>query len=131
MKAKDAMSDDNTYGRLATLLMLYRSPKPPGVAGSEPDWKETHRRNILALVAEKLPSGGGFDNGTQLDLDASTPDKLVFTTAFQHMSDHGYYDGWTEHTVTITPSFIGGVTVKVSGKNRNDIKDYIAEVFHL
>jgi hypothetical protein len=46
------------------------------------------------------------------------------------MNDSGYYDGWTEHVVTVTPSFIGGFNIRVSGRNRNDIKGYIAESFH-
>jgi hypothetical protein len=44
------------------------------------------------------------------------------------MNDTGYYDGWTEHTVTVTPSF-SGINIRVSGRNRNDIKDYIHETF--
>lgn len=40
----------------------------------------------------------------------------------------GMYVGWTEHTITVTPSFIG-LNVKVSGRNRNEIKDYIADHF--
>lgn len=46
------------------------------------------------------------------------------------MNDAGYYDGWTEHTITVTPAFIGGFELSISGRNRNDIKDYISEVFN-
>lgn len=44
------------------------------------------------------------------------------------MNDAGMYDGWTEHVITILPSF-SGITISVSGSNRNDIKDYLAETF--
>lgn len=75
------------------------------------------------------PHGSGFDNGTMLDFDKSGGAKLVFTTAFHHMTEHGYYSGWTEHTVTVTPAF-DGFDLKISGRDRNDIKDYIADVFN-
>ena len=79
-------------------------------------------------VSEYLPSGSGFNSGSRLDTDKTTQEKLVFTTSFQHMDDQGYYTRWTEHTVTVTPSFFG-LNIKVSGRNHRDIKDYIAECF--
>ena len=39
------------------------------------------------------------------------------------------YDGWTEHTVTVTPSF-SGFNMRISGRNRNDIKDHMHETFY-
>jgi hypothetical protein len=46
------------------------------------------------------------------------------------MDDVGYYDGWTEHTLTVRPSLAFGIDLKFSGRNRNQIKDYLHEVFH-
>jgi len=46
------------------------------------------------------------------------------------MDESGGYGGWTEHYVTVTPTFTG-IDIKVSGKNRNEIKDYIAEAFEV
>ena len=80
------------------------------------------------ISAEILPSGSGFNSGTRFDIDKSTMDKLVFHTSYHHMSEHGYYTKWTDHTVTVTPSF-HGFNIKVSGRNHNDIKEYIAESF--
>jgi hypothetical protein len=76
-----------------------------------------------------LPHGAGFDAGTSLDESQSHADKVIFHTSFHHMNDAGYYDGWTEHTVTVTPSLIHGINLRVSGRNRNEIKDHIAESF--
>lgn len=59
----------------------------------------------------------------------STPNRIVIDTAFHHMNDGGYYDGWSEHSVIITPSLVWGYEIRVTGRNRNDIKDYIAETF--
>lgn len=94
------------------------------------DLKEAAKACANAWVRHQLPSGSGFDSGTELDWNRSTEDKLVFTTAFHHMNDSGMYDGWTRHNVTVTPSFHHGCNITVSGQNRNDIKDYIAEIFH-
>ena len=90
----------------------------------------TRRGSIDATeeTAGYLPSGSGFDNGTQLDTEKSNPQKLVFKTAFHHLSQHGFYTKWTDHTVTVTPSFYG-INIKVSGRDHNGIKDYIAECF--
>ncbi len=93
------------------------------------EWSDRHEVCINALVKEHMPSGSGFDNGTPINLEASNGEKLVFTTAYHHMNEGGYYDGWTEHTVTVTPSFMGGFSLKISGRDRNDIKDYIGESF--
>lgn len=92
-------------------------------------WLDVHADRISELVKEWLPSGGGFDAGTKMQLTESTAERLVFTTAFHHLSNHGYYDGWTEHKVIIKASLAHGFDIQVSGRNRNDIKDYIAETF--
>jgi hypothetical protein len=86
-------------------------------------------RELEALIRDRMPGGSGFDNGTTLDDDATRTDKLVFRTAFHHMDESGGYDGWTEHTVIVTPAF-GGFDIRVTGRNRNDIKAYIADTFH-
>ncbi len=78
-------------------------------------------------IMQDAPSGSGFDSGTQLD-DKSTPKKLIFDTSYHHMNEAGFYIGWTDHSVIITPGF-RGVDVCVTGKNYNGIKDYIGDVF--
>ena len=93
------------------------------------EWEVRHEDQLRKYERNRLPSGGGFDAGTTIDREKSGLDRLVFQTSFHHMSEHGYYSGWTEHVVTARPSFLG-LDIKVSGPNRNDIKDYIAETFH-
>ena len=84
------------------------------------EWTEKHSEHLKRLV-DNLPSGSGFDNGTQIELLSDT--KAVFLVSFHHM------DGWTDHTVTVKPTF-SGLSISVSGKNKNDIKEYIAETFY-
>ena len=92
------------------------------------EWESRHKDTINRIVKNCLPSGSGFDSGCTVDLDKSTGDKIIIHTSFHHMNDGGYYAGWTEHIVTVTPAFTG-IHISVSGRNYNDIKEYIAETF--
>jgi hypothetical protein len=85
-------------------------------------------RQLMALA----PSGSGFDNGTRVDVDGEGDDDIsesraVFVTAFHHMRD-GMYVTWTKHRVFVRPAFTG-LDIRVTGQNRDGIKDYIGEVF--
>ena len=113
-----------------TLARLLSSNGGPEINAHHQEWFARHEDRIESLVREHVPSGSGFDSGTTLDLESSHADKLVFQTRFHHMNDGGYYDGWTEHTIVVTPSFIGGFSLRVSGRNRNDIKEYIGDTFY-
>lgn len=96
------------------------------------EWFHKHHDAILALVRDHLPSGSGFDSGTAIDglehVD-SKRDELRFSTFFHHMNDSGMYDGWSEHCIVVRPSLAHGFTLRVAGRDRNGIKEYIAEVF--
>jgi len=92
------------------------------------EWFARHTETIEKLVSEHMPSGSGINAGTTIFLGLSTPEKLMFRTSFQHMEE-GSYDGWTEHTITVKPSLAFGIHITISGPNRNEIKDYLHEVF--
>lgn len=94
--------------------------------GMDPDQSEAIMDELRQFVCMTAPSGSGFDNGTQLLV--AERKRLVFGTAYHHLDDSGYYTGWTEHKVVVTPRF-GGFDLRVTGRNRNGIKDYIADVF--
>lgn len=83
----------------------------------------------ISDLEKRLPYGSGFDNGSHVDLEKSTGEKIIITTDFHHMDENGYYDGWTEHKIIVTASLQWGFKIKVTGKDRNGIKDYIAEQF--
>ena len=86
------------------------------------DWQET-----IDTIMETAPSGSGIDCGTKLHED-STGGRLVFVSEFHHMNEGGYYDGWTEHRIIVTPTF-SDFDIRVTGRNRNEIKDYLADVY--
>ncbi|ARK07572.1 hypothetical protein LAV_00197 [Sphingobium phage Lacusarx] len=93
------------------------------------DWHAIWSDRISTLCREELPSGSGI-SATSFDWLASRPDRLVFLTSFHHMHESGYYDGWSDHSAIVTPSFLGGFDIRMTGRNRNDIKDYLAETLH-
>jgi hypothetical protein len=76
-----------------------------------------------------LPSGSGIDCGTELDRAACKPGKLVFTFSYHHMNEAGMYDGWTEHTLIVTPSF-DGIDLRITGRDRNQVKEYLYDIYH-
>lgn len=91
---------------------------------------ENVREEVEGKVHSYLPRGSGFDVGTKLDWDRSNKNRLVFTTEFHHMNDVGMYDGWTAHDVFVNPDLCFDFTLRVTGRNRNDIKDLIHEQFN-
>lgn len=118
------------YSELASRVDAIRTLDKAYNGEDKTGWIAKHSDAIRSLIAQHMPSGSGFDNGTQIDFDSCHADRLVFTTSFHHMNDVGYYDGWTDHTITVTPSFIGGFNLRISGRNRNDIKEYIHQAFN-
>jgi hypothetical protein len=114
----------SVYSRIASLLVAIANCEKSGNA----EWRLKHKDTIEGLVREHMPSGSGFDAGTTLDFGNSSANKLVFVTAFHHMNDQGGYCGWSYHGVIVTPTF-SGVNVRVTGRDKRDIKSYICEVF--
>jgi hypothetical protein len=118
------------YKALARLVGAYHRCLSPDANESQRSWADKHRDRVEELVKEHMPSGSGFDSGTKLDLDESTENRLVFHTSFHHMNENGFYDGWTEHSVHVTPHLAFDFRLRITGRNRNDIKDYMHDLFH-
>jgi hypothetical protein len=114
------------YQQIARSLQAMRNCKASG----NDEGLVKHRERIESLVINKLPSGSGIDNGVTMNFFDSNPNKLVFDFAFHHMNDVGCYDGWTDHTLTVTPDLAFGFSMKISGTDRNSIKDYLHDTFH-
>lgn len=93
-------------------------------------WFERHSKRLELIEENCLPSGSGIDNGCSIDLVRSKPDRLVIETSFHHMNDGGYYDGWTEHEVIVTPSLQFGLNLRITGRDKRDIKNYLYDVFY-
>lgn len=86
------------------------------------DMGAQHSQSLLELT-QLLPSGSGIDNGTTFDNARSSDSVLRFNTSFHHM------DGWTDHVISVRPAF-EGMDITVAGRDRNQIKEYLAAEFH-
>jgi hypothetical protein len=122
-QTKTDMTQTINVKELANAIAAYKNCKASGNV----EWAEKHLEKIEG-ICNNLPSGSGFDAGTEILLDKCTPNRLVFFTEFHHLSD-GYYVGWTKHNVIVEPSF-SGFHISITGRNFNDIKEYISDVFN-
>jgi hypothetical protein len=93
------------------------------------EWFEKHGDMAEKLAKDFMPSGSGIDSGTNIDLDESTAEKLVFYFGYHHMDENGMYSGWTEHKLIVTPSLQFGISLRITGRDRNHVKEYLYEVF--
>ena len=91
------------------------------------EWKGKHEERINNLL-QLLPSGSGIDAGVNFDWAGSKKDKLIFTFGYHHLNEVGYYDGWTQHKLILTPSF-SGYDMKITGADKNMVKDYLYDTF--
>lgn len=115
------------YVALARAIGAHKRCKESG----RTEWEAKHADRIAQLARRFLPSGSGLDLTPAVDVERSTEERIVICRAdYHHMSEHGYYDGWTAHEVTVRPSLAFGFRLSISGRDRNEIKDYLHDVFH-
>ena len=93
------------------------------------EWRANHWNTIIELCRDELPSGSGVDCGTKFDFDASCENKMVFSAQYHHMDENGMYDGWTSHQIIVRPSLVYGLDIRITGRDRNQIKEYLHEIF--
>lgn len=121
---------ETILSRLASTLDALHSCERAQAEGQDRSrWIARHGETLDALDA-LLPSGSGCDNGSKVDRSRPLSKGLLIETAFHHLSTHGFYTGWTDHKITFHPTLYGGPTIKVSGRDRNEIKDYLGDVFY-
>jgi len=117
------------YQVIATAVQARINCGRPNTAGTiNQEWFDRWTKTIEEETAE-LPSGSGIDSAPKFDFDASTPEKLVFNFGYHHMNESGMYDGWTDHSLIVTPSLQFGFHLRITGKDRNQVKDYLYETF--
>ena len=110
--------------RMASTLNAYRSC----IKNGNKEWEDKHE-DILEGYNKLLPSGSGIDSGSSIDIDKSRDNRIVINTSFHHLNECGIYDGWTDHQVIITPSLVHDIDIRITGINRNDIKEYLMHIF--
>lgn len=94
------------------------------------EWEANHLATLHELTKTYLPSGSGLDSCPRLVEDDSTPEKLLFTSDFHHMDKHGGCSGWSYHSVIVRPSLAHGITIRITGRNRDGIKEYLYDLWN-
>lgn len=91
------------------------------------EWRAKAEARRSQIVRDFLPNGSGIDSGSKIE--TISDERIVISCSFHHMDENGYYDGWTDHKITIRSGFYLGFVITVSGRDRNEIKDYLAETY--
>ena len=123
------MANVNTkprYSEMASLIAAIENCRQ----SNNVEWLQRHSTTLAAMVKNSAPSGSGIDCGTQIDMHKSKAERLVFTMSFHHMDESGGYDGWTEHEVIVTPSLASGFELRITGRDRNGIKEYLGQIYY-
>ena len=107
------------------------------------EWRDNWIEILDDIVRNYLPSGNGFDNGTQIDIDKSTSEKIVLSTSYHHMNESGMYCGWSNWAIVVTGSLLCEFdidlnitdTLEYIEKMESmgvyfDLDDYFYDVFH-
>lgn len=103
------------------------------LASNAEDLFKENALDALAYLEETfLPSGSGFDSGTHIITEGvkKGDEKIRIQANFHHMNGDGYYTGWTDHIVTVTPSLDGYLNIRISGRDKDNIKEYILDVLN-
>ena len=80
----------------------------------------------LSLLKEYLPNGNESrrQQGLSVILLESTEKRIVIDTTYWHETGRE-----TVHQVIIKPSFDGEIAIRVTGKNVNNVKEYLHNTF--
>jgi hypothetical protein len=87
------------------------------------------RLRLTLEASQYLPKDNGFDSGTLLVIANSTPERLVFDTAYHHKAE-GKISVWSEHRITALPSLQHRFTLHIAGQNENNFNEEIGEIFY-
>ena len=123
------MEKDKIYKRLAKmansrLRCLVDSSKFPKEI-------ENYENEIDNIMKNVLPHGSGIDDGCSFNYNKSQNNRLVINSAYHCMNENGYYDGWVDFTVVLTPDFELDYTLNIRGNfgKYGHVKDYLYQIF--
>ena len=101
------------------------------------DWQKTVNANYIGECEDRLykleqllPRGSGIDSGCNIDVPKSSSAKVIIYFSYHHMDKWGGYDGWTDYKLIVTPKLWNDFDLRIVGKDRNFVKDYLYEVFN-
>ncbi len=119
------------YQEIAKRVSAYKTCEETG----NEEWHDKHHDEIQRIQDEILPSGSGIDSGCQIDVKRTDDSRLVIDSSYHCMDENGFYDGWIDFQVIVTPSLAFGANVVVKGYfsqrhgKHEQVRDYLQEVF--
>jgi hypothetical protein len=101
-----------------------------GAAASEcAEWVARHESALAWIERNLLPYGGSIQPQCTVMTGESSPERVVIDVPWHHMNEHGGYDGWTSYRVIVTPSLLHGISIRITGRDRDDVKGYLLDIF--
>jgi hypothetical protein len=83
----------------------------------------------VKCLVNLLPHGWSIDSVVKLNINKSTPDRLVFSVNYHHMNDGEGYDFWTGHRMIVTIFPPVGFHLYIKGTNMYHIREYLRDAF--
>ena len=118
------MADEKLYQALGAAVVARANCEKSHNA----EWFEKWSDKIKACLG-LLPHGSGLDGTWDIDYAHSREDHIVLAMQYHAMDENGFYDGWIDFTLTITPSLQLGFKLSIRGNfgKYQDVKDYLYE----
>ena len=93
---------------------------------------ENYENEIDNIMENRLPHGSGIDNGCHFDYNKSHNNRLVINSGYHCMNEDGYYDGWVDFIVIVTPDLELDYRLSIKGNfgKYSHVKDYLYQIFH-
>lgn len=119
------------YSRLRCIDSINKSNTDSNIENWK-NWIDKYDDNIDYIMRDVFPHGSGIDNGCHFNFDKSVNNKLVIDSGYHCMDPNGYYDGWIDFTVTLTPDLELDYKLNIRGNfgKYGHVKDYLYQIFH-
>jgi hypothetical protein len=91
------------------------------------EWRDKHEEKVYKILRAG-PSGSGIDSGISILWDKCKPDVIFLLVPFHVMDGNGFYTGWIDYKIKITPCLSFGYHIHIYGRDKNGIKDYLYDI---
>lgn len=109
------------YQKLAYLVVQHQTC----IEHNNTKWMHNSKKELEERC--DLFTGGDIES-CEVDLEKSNNKLLVLYVSFRHISEWGYNNGVTNHTIRVRPA-LTEIEISVSGKDTNGIKAYLRDTF--
>ena len=118
------------YSRLRCIDSINESSNSDNIENWK-KWTNRYEDEIDNIMRNHFPYGSGVDNGCTFNYEKSCGNRLVINSGYHCMNENGYYDGWVNFTVTLTPDLELDYKLNIRGNfgKYRHVKDYLYQIF--